>query len=265
MHDLTSERSSVLLQNTRSASKNLDEFRVVLKEERTLEKIVAIVLTETWLKDNSPANVYKLDGFNSPIMCNRDRRGGGVSVSVKDGLTFKTFLQILTLQIQTNPKDILNITALYKPPQMPHNMFLNKLTDHLTSVGYLSGHNLLCGDFNLNMLLPKNESTSLKCLLEVFDLTITKNHYPTRTRGKRATCLDVLFSDFECNIHVQDYNVNDNSLVKLKMPTSLPMNTENGFRRRNWKKLEREDFKLFFNYNLNIALNDQNRIFTRRN
>ena len=40
------------------------------------------------------------------------------------------------------------------------------------------------------------------------------------------------------------------------MPT-VTMNTENAFRRRNWKKLEREDFKLFFNYKLNIALNNQ--------
>ena len=42
MQDLTSERSSVLLQNIRSASKNLDEFRVVLKEEKTLEKLLQL-------------------------------------------------------------------------------------------------------------------------------------------------------------------------------------------------------------------------------
>ena len=60
-------------------------------------------------------------------MCNRASRGGGVSVSVKYGLKFRVvkksaedLLQILTLQIQTNTKDILNITALYKSPQMPH-------------------------------------------------------------------------------------------------------------------------------------------------
>ena len=144
---------------------------------------------------------------------------------------------------------------------MPHNMFPNKLTDHLTAVGYLRGNNLLCGDFTLNLLLPTNESTSLKYLLEAFGLTITNNLYPARTTGNTATCLDVFFWDFECNIHVQDYNVSDHSLVKLKMPTSLTMNTENGFRRRNWKRLEREDFKLFFNYDINIALNDQKQNF----
>ena len=85
MQDLTSERSSVLLQNIRSASKNLDEFRVVLKEDNNPGKVVAIVLTETWLKDSAPANVYKLDGFNSAIMCNPARRAGGTSVSVKTG------------------------------------------------------------------------------------------------------------------------------------------------------------------------------------
>ena len=144
---------------------------------------------------------------------------------------------------------------------MPHSMFLNKLTDHLKAVGYLSGNNLLCGDFKLNMLLPTNESTSLKNLLEAFGLTITNILSPTRTTGNTATCLDVFFSDFECNIHVQDFNVSDHSLVKLKMPNSLTMNTENGFKRPNWKKLEREDFKLFFNYKLNIALNDQKQNF----
>ena len=115
-------------------------------------------------------------------MCNRARRGGVVSVSVKDGLKFRVvkksvedLLQILTLQIQTNPKDFLNITAPYKSPQMPQSMFLNKLTDQLTAVVYLSGNNLLCGDVNLNMLLPMNESMSLKNLLEAFGLTITNN------------------------------------------------------------------------------------------
>ena len=39
------------------------------------------------------------------------------------------------------------------------------------------------------------------------------------------------------------------------------MNTKNGFRRRNWKKLEPQDFKLFLKYNLNIALNDQKQNF----
>ena len=92
-------------------------------------------------------------------------------------------------------------------------MFLNKLTDHLTTVGYLSGNNLLCGNFNLNMRLPRNEPTSLKYLLDAFGLTITNNLYPTRTTSNTATCLDVFFLDFECDIHVQDYNVSDHSLV----------------------------------------------------
>ena len=144
---------------------------------------------------------------------------------------------------------------------MPHNMFLNKLTGHLTALGYLSGNNLLCGELKLNMLLRTNESTSLKYLLEAFGLTNTNNIYPARTTGNTPRCLDVFYLDFECNTHIQDYNVSDHSFVKLKMPTSLTMNTENGFRRRNWKKLEREDFKLFFNYNLNIALNDQKQNF----
>ena len=131
-------------------------------------------------------------------------------------------------------------------------MFLNKLTDHSTSVGYLSGNNLLCGDFNLNMHLPTNESTRLKNLLEAFGRTITNNFYLTINKCKKATYLDVFFLDFECSIHVQDYS--DHGFVNLKMPTSLTMNTENGLRSRNRKKFEREDLKLFFNYNLNVAL-----------
>ena len=115
--------------------------------------------------------------------------------------------------------------------------------------------------FNINKLLPTNESTSLKYFLEAFCMTITNNLYPTRTTNNTSTCLDVFFSDFECNIHVQDYNVSDHSSVKLKMPTSVTKNTENAFGRRKWKKLEREDFKLFFNYKLKNALNDQKQSF----
>ena len=104
-------------------------------------------------------------------------------------------------------------------------------------------------DFNLNILLPTNESTSLKYLLEAFGLTITNNLYPTRSTGNTVTYLDVFFSDFECNIFLQDYHVSDHSLVKLKMPASLTMNTENASRRRKWEKLRWEDYKMFFNYN----------------
>ena len=81
-----------------------------------------------------------------------------------------------------------------------------------------------------------NESTSLKYLKEAFGLTIPNIINTTRTTGNTATCLDVFFSDFECNNHVQDYNISDHSLVKLKMHTSVTMNIENTFRRRNWKK-----------------------------
>ena len=38
----TSERGSVLLQNKTSASKKLEEFRVVLNEEKTLGKLVQL-------------------------------------------------------------------------------------------------------------------------------------------------------------------------------------------------------------------------------
>ena len=127
-----------------------------------------------------------------------------------------------------------------------HNMLLNKLTDHLTSVGYLCENNLLYGDININMLLPTNESTSLNYLVEAFGMTITKNLYPTRTTGNTATCLDLLFSGFGCNIHVQDYNLSDHSSVKLKMPDSVTMYTENAFRRRNWKKTLKRGVQTIF-------------------
>ena len=42
MQDMTSERSSVPLQNIRSASENLEELRVVLKEEETLKKLLQL-------------------------------------------------------------------------------------------------------------------------------------------------------------------------------------------------------------------------------
>ena len=42
MQDLTSEGNSVLLQNIWSVSKNLDEFIFVLKEEKTLEKLLQL-------------------------------------------------------------------------------------------------------------------------------------------------------------------------------------------------------------------------------
>ena len=48
------------MQNIRSMSKNFDEFEVFYNQN---ENLLAITLTETWLNENKPDGLFKIDQF----------------------------------------------------------------------------------------------------------------------------------------------------------------------------------------------------------
>ena len=77
---------SLLSFNIRSFKKNHDEFIGYLKNCN--HEFDIIVLSETWAKEETHC-MNSLPGYNAFHNYREDRRGGGVSIFVKDSLSFQ--------------------------------------------------------------------------------------------------------------------------------------------------------------------------------
>ena len=74
--------NKIILQNIRSIYKNLNEFELLMKQQES--QLLAICLTETWLKDQSNTKCINLDGYQETATSNRNTsKGGGVGIFVR--------------------------------------------------------------------------------------------------------------------------------------------------------------------------------------
>jgi hypothetical protein len=80
------EYFSVLHLNIRSVPKNLSSFDYLLCELEM--RFTVIGLSETWL-DASNVDLYDLEGYNSEHKYRENRKGGGVSLFVKNEIMYK--------------------------------------------------------------------------------------------------------------------------------------------------------------------------------
>ena len=117
---LIHESFHIMEMNIRSVPKNLDE--VTMMFDNILEELR---LVETWLHEDNIG--YNISGFNSCHKVRQNKRGGGVSIYIKDSIVFKKLdLNIMTPNIEGIFIKItqhycpfnqsLIIGAIYRPP-----------------------------------------------------------------------------------------------------------------------------------------------------
>ena len=73
--------------NVRSLRNKFDMLSTYLSQLDN--KFAVICLTETWLSDNDDLNAFCLSGYEAVHFMRIDKRGGGVSISVREELEFK--------------------------------------------------------------------------------------------------------------------------------------------------------------------------------
>lgn len=107
----------------------------MLKKLTDLEDIIAttknidvIILTESWLKEEN-AVFYNLHGYTAYHICRKDRRGGGVSMFIKDNIKvnkYESFLsscEILKISVTKNGSTV----GVYNHNYLNINNCLNEL------------------------------------------------------------------------------------------------------------------------------------------
>ena len=82
---------------------------------------------------------FKHDGYNEPLTCNRQQKGGGVAITSKKTVVMELHkktqndnIQILTAK--NSGAVAIYITAVYMKPNAPENDCLISLENHLSDV-----------------------------------------------------------------------------------------------------------------------------------
>ena len=165
-----------------------------------------IGLSETWFSSN-PSAYFSLPGFNLVENSRVNKRGGGVAFYIPESLKFEirdeltymnSTLESLFIEVE-NPcgKNFL-FGIIYRPPQSPHDDFLNSIHTILNNNQFVNKNSFIMGDFNINLLLC-NEQSFPKDLLESMSSAsflplITK---PTRITDHSASLIDNIFTNIQ--------------------------------------------------------------------
>lgn len=109
--------------------------------------------------------MFNIPNFISIANTRENRRGGGLIMYLKNHHTFKkiniSFKSCETIcgEIITDYQDIINVLAVYRPPNSNKNIYLKELKQILQLSSSDSNY-LYCGDINLNLLDTKNQNQS---------------------------------------------------------------------------------------------------------
>jgi hypothetical protein len=205
---------SVLQINSRSLHKNFDRVKCLLSNFTILP--TAITIVETWL-NNCQELYYSIPGYNLISAPRLLKRGGGVAIYVKNGLSYhvrddiqlgqtKTFEHLVVEISSFNYRSVV-ISFIYKPPNSNFTLFISEFEKFVTKITSNNKVNIVAGDYNINMYEPDDkidepkspDSTTFNNLLNSFALhpMITA---PTRITDNSSTLLDNIFvSHFDSN------------------------------------------------------------------
>ena len=198
---------SIFHVNIRSIPRNLDQLTFYLNSLNHTFSVIAI--SENWL---TPANkdIYGIQGYTHHCVIRESRPGGGVSLYMKNNLTFK-IIQHLTIPLEDvdvlfvviskeqfkTSKNIL-IGVCYRAPHVPMNAFLDEMHRLLEDINKLNLQTYLIGDFNINTL--RSHTGLNKTATEFSNLLLSYFYYPlinkpTRVVNDSSSLIDNVYTN----------------------------------------------------------------------
>ena len=193
--------------NIRSLIPKIDEIGAELCHLELEFDVLAF--TECWLDENT-CNSVNFDNYVHIHSLRKNKRGGGISVFVRDKFTTKLltnfnlcceFVETLFVEISFGGASFL-LCVIYRPPQGDNYLFNQKFDEIFSSLRVSKYNNIIvCGDFNYNLLqLDENINLSFLSLIRSHSLLpmISK---PTRITDVSATLIDNIFVTCASNCH----------------------------------------------------------------
>ena len=238
--------------NVASLPKHIDEFRILLSSHNF--ELDVLALNETRLDSTFTDGEVNLIGYNI-IRKDRNRRGGGVCIYIKNSINFKDRSDLIPDDVeavcvevsQTNSRPFLIIT-LYRPPNSPVE-YLAKIQNLFDKIDHEDIEMHLMGDLNCNLLQlnPSHEIKILKDMLDMGQLSqLIQN--PTRITLSTSTLIDLHITNDPnkvINTGVLHLGISDHSLIyaiRKKNPKVESSNKHNVIQIRSYKKFNASDF-----------------------
>lgn len=171
------------------------------------QRVDIMAINETWLRPGEEGRAPVVPGYrlrHTPRPASvRAGRGGGVGFYVKRGLSARACPRVVDprfesveqmwLTLSMNGKKIAIGTA-YRPPWFDLSLFLDAVTDSVSSLGNCDGY-ILMGDFNVNLLDVNGSKTrNIHEFLNCLSLTQLVTS-PTHFTATSETLIDLICSD----------------------------------------------------------------------
>ena len=194
---------SLLHHNIRSIPSNLSKLTSYLALLHLKPTIIGI--SETWLTSDNKDR-YFIPEYSSVHLCRPKKRGGGVSLFIKNGINFKyrsdleystpdiecIFIEIDKNELGSEKNILIGIT--YRPPGRDILAFNEILNDQLDQIKKSNTYNYLLGDFNINLLSSNNHPPTAQFVDSMYaNFHLPLINKPTRVAEHSMTLIDNIF------------------------------------------------------------------------
>lgn len=140
--------------NIRSMRKYWEELNVHMKDH--IGVVDLLILTEIAIPEYENV-VYKIDGYNCIFYNRENKKGGGIVIYVKSNIQFvvvkkgqnNTSMHEMIHVVLNMKGCIINILAVYRPPETSKNMFIDELEKYLNKIS-VKENIILIGDINID-------------------------------------------------------------------------------------------------------------------
>ena len=194
---------SLLHMNIRSAPSHLDEFQNYICNLNHNFSVIA--MSETWFSDIT-IDFYNMQGYNHEYMYRKDRKGGGVSLFIKETIQYSVindivenneFIESLFVELtdicSSSGKNII-IGVVYRPPNTSIETFNEILEDMLCKLKPHKKSVYITGDFNINLFNSETHQPTSSFLESMFSNSLLPViNRPTRVTTNSATLIDNIF------------------------------------------------------------------------
>lgn len=224
---------TILYQNIRSIKNKLHLIEALTEEH----DISALCFTETWITKEK-LDLLNLEGYSlASVYCRSNYEGGGVCILLKDKLDYCRCMDIEAFSVEfvveisaiEVPKLNVLLIVIYWPNNTREETIFNSQLDKLLQLlnsKYSKKNVIIGGDLNVNFLNKKKQTIELKNTFKRFNFDQNVK-VPTRIHKDSATCLDVIFTNFNknnFNISVNEYGLSDHRGVLIELQQENTVN-----------------------------------------
>ena len=165
--------------NINSIRNKFEELKMVISGN-----IDVLILTETKLDETFPSGQFFIEGFSMPFRLDRNSRGGGILIYVREDIpskqlskhTFKDGIEGIFFELNLNKYKVL-LLGTYRPPNQEKDYFFRSISNSLDL--YLGNYErfIMIGDFNVcdTDQILKDFNQQYSCKNVVKDPTCYKN------------------------------------------------------------------------------------------